>query len=72
MDKLSANIENQTEILEKVCKFLAAKENIDIPPSHPVLDVKLWECIVVNNTNSYIMLHEPVSEKDVGSSRNEK
>ena len=41
MDKLSANIENQTEILENVCKFLAAKENIDIPPSHPALDVKL-------------------------------
>lgn len=42
VDKLSATIENQTEMLEKVCKFLAAKETIDIPPSHPAtLDVKL-------------------------------
>ena len=42
VDRLSANIENQTEMLEKVCKFLAAKETIDIPPSHPAtLDVKL-------------------------------
>lgn len=42
VDKLSANIENQSEMLEKVCKLLAAKENVDIPPSHPTLDVKLW------------------------------
>lgn len=42
VDRLSANIENQTEMLEKVCKFLAAKQDIDMLPSHPAaLDVKL-------------------------------
>lgn len=46
VDRLSANIENQTEMLEKVCKFLAAKQDIDMLPSHPAaLDVKLWERI---------------------------
>ena len=46
MDRLSANIENQTEMLQKVCKFLAARQDIEMPVSHPaVLDVKLWEGI---------------------------
>ncbi len=42
VDKLSTSIENQTEMLEKVYKLLAAKENVEVPPrSHPSLDVKL-------------------------------
>jgi len=39
VDKLSANVETQTEMLEKVVKILTAKENSEI--THPSLDVKL-------------------------------
>jgi len=39
VDKLSANIETQTEMLEKVVKMLTAKENSEV--AHPSLDVKL-------------------------------
>ena len=39
VDKLSASIETQTEMLEKVVKLFTAKENEAIP--HPSLDAKL-------------------------------
>ena len=41
VDKLSTSLENQTEMLDKVFKLLAAKENVEMTPSNPSQDVKL-------------------------------
>lgn len=76
VDKLSTSIENQTEMLEKVYKLLAAKENVEVPPrSHPSLDVKLWEWLAnqnatppakrisVRKNNSNIKIFEMIAER---------
>ena len=69
MDRLSANIENQTEMLEKVYKFLGAKQDIDMSPSHPTsLDAKLWEGISDSYAAGKVLLDESVSEEYIRSS----